>query len=83
MRADGRIDLDIRATIETNDGHRVALSADGVGVLHEGESISDLFKNVRLTAATGAYAWGERTPSLSCGDRELGHRQDPRQGFVR
>lgn len=28
-RADGRMDLDIRATIETEDGHRIALSADG------------------------------------------------------
>ena len=32
IRADGRIDLDIRATIETDDGHRIALSAEGVGV---------------------------------------------------
>jgi len=31
IRADGRIDLDTRATIETNDGHRIGLSADGVG----------------------------------------------------
>ena len=33
-RADGRIDLDLRATIETDDG---------VGALHEGEPISDPF----------------------------------------
>ena len=30
MRADGRIDLDIHALIETHDGHRIALSANGV-----------------------------------------------------
>jgi hypothetical protein len=30
IRADGRIDLDIRATVETKDGCRIALSADGV-----------------------------------------------------
>lgn len=32
MRADGRVDLDIRAIIETEDGRRIALSADGVGL---------------------------------------------------
>ncbi|HKI69224.1 MAG TPA: DUF3237 family protein, partial [Verrucomicrobiae bacterium] len=32
MRADGRIDLDIHATIETDDGCRIALSADGVAL---------------------------------------------------
>ena len=57
MRADGRIDLDIRATIETDDGHRIALSADGVGAPREGEPISDLFENVRLTTAAATYAW--------------------------
>lgn len=31
LRADGRIDLDIRGVIETEDGCRLALSADGVG----------------------------------------------------
>jgi len=30
---DGRIDLDIRAAIETGGGLRIALSADGVAVL--------------------------------------------------
>jgi hypothetical protein len=57
MRADGRIDLDIRATIETDDGHRIAFSADGVGAPREGEPILDLFENVRLTTAAATYAW--------------------------
>jgi len=35
---DGRL----RATIETDDGQRIALSADGVGVPHAGEPIADL-----------------------------------------
>ena len=29
MRADGRIDLDLHLTIETDDGFRIALSGDG------------------------------------------------------
>jgi hypothetical protein len=57
MRADGRIDLDIRATIETDDGHRIALSADGVALPHANEPIADLFENVCLTTAAADYAW--------------------------
>ena len=57
MRADGRIDLDIRATIETDDGHRIALSADGVGVPRAAEAIVDLSENVCLTTAAADYSW--------------------------
>ncbi len=57
MRADGRIDLDIRANIETDGGHRIALSADGVGVPRPAEPIADLFENVTLTTAAAPYAW--------------------------
>jgi hypothetical protein len=57
MRADGHIDLDIRATIETDDGFRISLSADGVAVLRQGEPIADLSENVTLTTAAASYAW--------------------------
>jgi hypothetical protein len=57
MRADGRIDLDIRAVIETEDGHRIALSADGVAMPRAAEPIADLQENVSLTTAAGPYAW--------------------------
>jgi hypothetical protein len=57
MRADGRMDLDIRATIETGDGFRIGLSADGVAVLRPGEPIADLYENVTLTTAAAGYAW--------------------------
>ena len=57
IRADGRIDLDIRAMIETKDGCRIALSADGVGTPRAGEPIADLFENVRLTTVAETYAW--------------------------
>lgn len=57
MRADGRIDLDIRATIETDDGIRISLSADGVAVMREGEPVADLRENVTLTTASAGYAW--------------------------
>ena len=57
MRADGRIDLDIRAVIETDDGHRIALSANGVGVPRAAEPVADLCENVSLTTAAEKYAW--------------------------
>lgn len=57
MRNDGRIDLDIRAVVETEDGHRIALSAGGVGVPRAAEPVADLCENVSLTTAVKEYAW--------------------------
>jgi hypothetical protein len=57
LRADGRVDLDIRATITTDDGHRIALTADGVSVTRAAEPIGDLCENVRLSTASAEYAW--------------------------
>lgn len=57
IRTDGRIDLDIRAIVETEDGHRIALSADGVGMPRAAEPIADLRENVSLTTAAEHYAW--------------------------
>jgi Protein of unknown function (DUF3237) len=57
LRADGRIDLDSRATIETDDGRRIGLSANGVAVPRAGEPIADLSENVSLTTAAEDYAW--------------------------
>lgn len=60
IRNDGRLDIDIRAIVETEDGHRIALSADGVGVPRAAEQIADLRENVSLTTAAGNYAWVNR-----------------------
>ncbi|MEP7325655.1 MAG: DUF3237 family protein [Gemmatimonadota bacterium] len=57
MRADGRVDLDIRAIIETEDGQRIALSADGVAVPRAAEPIADLYENVCLGTPAPDYAW--------------------------
>ena len=57
LRADGRIDLDIRAIIETDDGRRIALSADGVGAPRAAEPVADLSENVSLSTAANDYAW--------------------------
>ena len=57
VRPDGRIDLDIRAMIETEDGCRIALSADGVAVPRAAEPVADLCENVSLSTAAADYAW--------------------------
>ena len=57
MRADGRADLDVRATVETEDGHRIALHIDGVATPRANEPIVDLVENVRLTTASPKYDW--------------------------
>lgn len=57
LRGDGRMDLDIRATIETDSGHRIALSADGVAVARVGQPLVDLWENITLTTAIEQYGW--------------------------
>jgi hypothetical protein len=57
IRADGRIDLDLHVTIETEDGHRVALSGDGQAAPRNGEPLLDIFANIRLSTAAAEYAW--------------------------
>lgn len=57
IRADGRMDLDVHAVIETEDGHKIALSADGVATLRVTQPVADLCENVILTTAAEKYAW--------------------------
>ena len=57
MRADGRVDLDIRASIETGDGRRIALTADGVATPRASEPIADLLENITLSTPAAEYAW--------------------------
>jgi hypothetical protein len=58
MRADGRADLDVRITIETEDGHRIALHIEGVATPRANEPMMiDLVENVRLTTAAAKYDW--------------------------
>jgi hypothetical protein len=57
MRADGRIDLDIRAAIETDAGQRIALSADGVASPRPGSPVVDLHENVTLSTAAPDFVW--------------------------
>jgi hypothetical protein len=57
IRADGSVNLHIHATILTDDGHRIALFADGTFLPRPGEPIADIRENVRLTTAAAEYTW--------------------------
>jgi Protein of unknown function (DUF3237) len=57
LRADGRIDLDIKAEITTEDGQKIALAASGVGIPRPGSPVVSLRENVMLTTASESYSW--------------------------
>ncbi|SFH84169.1 DUF3237 family protein [Bradyrhizobium sp. Gha] len=71
VRADGRRELDLRATIETEDGSRIAFSADGVGTPRDGEPIVDLAVKIDLTTAAAGYAWINARPAWGAGYANL------------
>ena len=57
IRADGRVQLDIHAEITTEDGGKIALAADGVGIPEEGSPIFQLRENVTLTTNHAEHSW--------------------------
>ena len=71
LRADGRADLDGRATIETEDGHRIAMHIEGVATPRANEPMIDLVENVRLTTAAPEYDWVNTRQIWSLGTVDL------------
>ena len=71
MRADGRIDLDLHLTIETDDGHRIALSGDGQAAPRKDEPALDIFANIRLSTASKEYAWVNERQIWSVGTASM------------
>lgn len=57
IRADGRMELDLKGTLTTPDGARIAFAAGGVCLPQAGSSQSLLRENVRLTTSHSDYAW--------------------------
>jgi hypothetical protein len=57
IRADGRVQLDVHAEITTEDGKRIALRADGVGIPQNGSPVFLLRENATLTSNHPEYAW--------------------------
>jgi hypothetical protein len=71
VRADGRMELDLHVTIETDDGHRIALSGDGQAAPRSGEPMLDIFANIRLSTASKEYAWVNARQIWSVGTASL------------
>jgi hypothetical protein len=71
VRADGRMELDLHLTIETEDGQRIALSGDGQAAPRSGEPILDIFGNIRLSTASKEYAWVNERQIWSVGTASL------------
>jgi hypothetical protein len=57
IRADGRIELDLHVTVETDDGRRIALAGDGQAAPCNDEPVLDIFANIRLSTAAKEYPW--------------------------
>ena len=75
VRADGRIELDLHVTIETDDGHRIALSGDGQAAPRKDEPIMDIFANIRLSTAAKEYAWVNARQIWAVGTASLATRK--------
>ncbi|HEY2841215.1 MAG TPA: DUF3237 family protein [Pirellulales bacterium] len=71
VRPDGRRELELRGTIETEDGSRIAFSAEGVGSPRDGEPIVDLTVRIDLLTAAAAYSWVNAKPAYGSGYADL------------
>lgn len=57
IRADGRMELNIRGEITTDDGKKIALHATGVAIAQSGSPIAQLRENATLFSCAEEYAW--------------------------
>jgi hypothetical protein len=71
VRADGRMELDLHLTIETEDGRRIALSGDGQAAPRSGEPTLEIFANIRLSTASKEYTWVNERQIWSVGTASL------------
>jgi len=71
IRADGRRELELRGTIETHDGNRIAFDARGVGTPREGLPIVDLAVRIDLLTAAKTYAWVNARSAWGSGHADL------------
>jgi hypothetical protein len=82
VRADGRMELDLHVIIETDDGHRIALSGGGQAAPRPGEPVLDIFANVRLSTASKEYAWVNERQVWGVGTASLATGKVLAEGFM-
>jgi hypothetical protein len=82
VRADGRLELDIRAEITTRDGCKIALEASGVGLPEPGAPIAQIRENVKLYTCHPEYAWVNRLQIWAPGTVNLAEGMVNIEGFA-
>jgi hypothetical protein len=82
VRSDGRMELDLHLIIETDDGHRIAMSGDGQAALRPSEQVLDIFANVRLSTASKEYAWVNERQIWGVGTTSLATGKVLAEGFM-
>ena len=71
VRPDGRRELELRGTIEIDDGSRIAFTAEGVASPRDGAPIVDLAVKIDLLTAAAAYTWVNAKPAWGSGHANL------------
>jgi Protein of unknown function (DUF3237) len=71
MRPDGGAELDIRATVTTGDGTRIALSAEGMTIPRPNSTVSSIREGIRLATASEAYSWVNRLHIFGIGTVDI------------
>jgi hypothetical protein len=74
--------VDLHLIIETDDGHRIALSGDGQAAPRPGEPVLDIFANVRLSTASKDYAWVNERQISGVGTASLATGKVRAEGFM-
>ena len=82
IRADGRMDLDIKGVIATPDGANIAISAGGVALPKPGSTASRIVENVKLTTAHPDYAWVNSLEFWAVGEGDIAARQVTIRGYL-
>ncbi len=82
VRADGRMDLDIKATITTPSGERIAVSAGGVCIPQPGSPVALLRENVKLTTAHPPHGWVNGLEFWAAGEADMAKREVTLRGYL-
>ena len=82
VRADGRMELDIKATLVTEDGARIAVSAGGVAIPRPGSTASVLRENVKLTTAHPDYLWVNNLQIWAVGEGDVSTGRLAVRGYI-
>jgi len=71
IRADGRMELDLRATLTTPEGEKIALAADGVALRRRDSATVGLRENVRLRSASPTWGWLNTLQIWAIGEADM------------